>query len=351
MFSWLGSQFDSVLTSYVIGVVSALMAGIAPIAGTTMTLWVALYGWAVLRGDAKETLTSFVWRLFKIGSVLAISLQSAFYLDTVYETANALAVGVTTTFIPDVTNPAAVASPYAILDTFNDKAGQLVIDLMKEAGITRLDLVLAAVITAIGNVVFLCTALFVVTLAKTLLAFVVAVGPIFVFCLAWRPTNRFFDSWLSMVLNTIVLTWFAYFALGVSTYVGDTLVQTVQDKGGLSGPAFNVVGESLKYCVVMILMAIICFQAPSLASALTGGVAVQQGLQMVQNAMMVAGLRSVSARGPTGPGGVLRAGTGPAYALGHALGSSPWGASRAIQSGYAAARTAAYKRAAQRGRA
>ena len=69
--------------------------------------------------------------------------------------------------------------------------------------------------------IFLCIALFVVTLAKLFLTFVIAVGPLFILCLAWRPTARFFDSWLSMVLNAVVLTWFAFFALGLSAYMGD----------------------------------------------------------------------------------------------------------------------------------
>jgi type IV secretion system protein VirB6 len=163
-----------------------------------------------------------------------------------------------------------------------------------------------------------------------------------------------------------VLTWFAFFALGLSAYMGDALVQAIQDQGGFLGPTFNVVGESLKYCVVMILMAIICFQAPSLASALTGGAAVQQGIQMIQNAMMVSGLRSVSAARGAGAeaaaGGVVRAGTGLPYAAGRATataastgsrfaGTMATGAAAVARQGYTAARTAAYRLAALRGRA
>jgi type IV secretion system protein VirB6 len=362
MFSWVGSQFDGVLNTYVLGVVTALMAGIAPIALTAMTLWVALYGWAVLRNEVSETLPVFMWKVFKIGLVLAFALQSGFYISSVSETANALATGVATTFLPAVANPATIATPYAILDAFNDRAGQLVLDLLKEAGITRLDLVFAAVVTAIGNVIFLCIALFVVSLAKLFLTFVIAVGPLFVLCLAWRPTARFFDSWLSMLLNAIVLAWFAFFALGLSAYMGDTLVQAIQDQGGFLGPTFNVVGESLKYCVVLILMALICFQAPSLASALTGGAAIQQGIQTIQNAMMVSGLRSASAaRGAAvagGAGGVVRAGAGLPHAAGAAAtatgrfaGTMATGAGAVVRQGYGAVRTAAYKLAALRGRA
>ena len=356
MFSWVGSQFDGVLSTYVLGVVSALMTGIAPIALTTMTLWVTLYGWAVLRNEVSETVPVFLWKVFKILLVLAFALQSGFYIANVSDTANALATGVASTFLPAAANPATIATPYAILDTFNDKASQLVLDLLKDAGITRLDLVFAAVVTAFGNVIFLCIALFVVTLAKLFLTFVIAVGPLFVLCLAWRPTARFFDSWLSMLLNAVVLTWFAFFALGLSVYMGDAMVQAVQDQGGFLGPTFNVVGEALRYCIVMILMAIICFQAPSLASALTGGAAVQQGIQMIQNTMVVAGLRSAAAARGAGAstaaaGGAIRAGTGLTFAAGRAAASTAAGAATFTRRGYAAARTAAYRLAALRGRA
>ena len=272
------------------------MTAIAPVALTAMTIWVALYGWAVLRHEVPESVPTFLWKVFKIGLVLTFALESAFYLGNVADTADALATGVAATFLPGAADPATLASPYALLDAFNDKASQLVIDLMKEAGITRLDLLLAAAICSIGNVVFLCIALFVVTLSKVFLAFVIAVGPLFVLALAWRPTARFFDSWLSMVLNAVVLTWFAFFALGLSVFMGQAIVKAALDNGGFDGPNFNVVGESLRYCVVMVLMALICFQAPSLASALTGGAAVQQGMQMIQNSMIVAGVWSAAGR-------------------------------------------------------
>ncbi len=309
MFAWVGAQLDAILDTYVLGVVSALMTAITPLALTAMTTWVTLYGWAILRNEVSETLPVFMWKVFKIGLVFAFALQSAFYLSNVADTASALAMGVASTFLPSGVDPAAVTSPYALLDKFNDDASTQVADIMKEASMFRLDLLLAAAIFSLGSVTFLCIALFVVTLSKLFLAFVIAVGPLFVLCLAWRPTQRFFDSWLSMVLNAVVLTWFAFFALGLSAFMGVSMFKAIQDGGGFLGATFNVLGEATRYCVLMILMAIICFQAPSLASALTGGAAIQQGVQMVQNALMVAGLRSVATRsgaGPAGAGGVVR---------------------------------------------
>ena len=365
MFAWVGSKFDAILSTYVLGVVSALMTAIAPIALTAMTIWVALYGWAVLRNEVSETVPTFLWKVFKIGLVLAFALQSGFYITNVSDTANALAMGVASTFLPTGVDPATVATPYALLDKFNDDASAQVADIMKEASMFRLDLLLAAATFSIGSVLFLCVGLFVVTLAKLFLTFVIAIGPLFILCLAWRPTARFFDSWLSMVLNSVVLTWFAFFALGLSTYMGAAMFKAILDGGGFLGGTFNVLGEATRYCVLMILMAIICFQAPSLASALPGGAAIQQGIQMVQNAMMVGGLRSASAArgaGPAAVGGVVRAGAGLPHAAGRATGAAAAatgrfagtmaaGAGAVVRQGYGAVRTAAYKLAALRGRA
>lgn len=356
MFAWVGTQFDGMLNTYVIGVVSALMAAIAPIALTAMTLWIALYGWAILRNEVSETLPAFMWRVFKIGLVFAFALQSGVYITHVADTANALGTGVATTFLPASANPAAISSPFALLDAFNEGASQLVLDLLKDAGITRPDLLFAAVVTAFGNVVFLCIALFIVVLAKVFMTFTIAVGPLFILCLAWRPTARFFDSWLSMLLNSVVLAWFAFFSLGLSASIGEYLVRVVQAEGGFQGPTFNVVAESLKYCIVMVLMAIVCFQAPGLASALTGGVAVQQGVQMLQNVLMVSGLRARGAGGAGGAGriasqgGTLRAGVGLPFTAGKATATAAAASARMTRQGYGAARTAAYRLAALRGR-
>lgn len=351
MFTWMGLNLDAILNTYVLGVVSSLMDMMRPVALTSMTVWVTLFGWAVLRGDVTESIPVFLWKAFKLGLVMAFALQAGFYVSNVADTANALALGVASTFLPSNVDPAAVATPYALLDRFNDLASVQVADIMQEASMFRLDLLLAAAVFSLGSVAFLCLALYVVTLSKLFLTFVIAIGPLFVLCLAWRPTQRFFDSWLSMLLNVVVLTWFSFFALGLSTFLGAQMFAAIQSGGGFLGGTFNVLGEATRYCILMILMAIICFQAPSLASALTGGTAVQQGIQIIHNTMLVTGQRSASmtqaAEGRPSAGGVIGAGTGAPYAMGAAAATSYRVAQRSLN----LARTAAYRRAALRANA
>jgi type IV secretion system protein VirB6 len=355
MFTWLGAKLTDILSTYVLGVVTSLMTSIAPIALTALTIWLLLYGWAVLRGEASGSVSVILWKVTKIGFVLAFALQSGFYITNVSDSANSLATGVATTFLPAQSPGDTVTSPYSLLDRFNDDAAKQVADIMKEAGITRLDLLLAACVFSIGSVAFLCVAVFVVTLAKVFLTFVIGIGPLFVLCLAWKPTQRFFDSWLSMLLNAVVLTWFAFFALGLSSFLGTQMFAAIEAGGGFLGQTLNVLGEATRYCVLMIVMAIICFQAPGLASALTGGVAVQHGVQMIQNALMLAGLRAASRGSASGTaataGGVVRAGAGIPYNAGRLVaGASQTGMRAITRQGNKVARAAAYKLAAWRGR-
>jgi type IV secretion system protein VirB6 len=349
MFTWLGTQLTDVLNTYVFGVVSTLMTYLLPLALTATTIWILLFGWAVLRGEAPDTVPSFAWRMFKIVMVLSVALQTNLYMTTIADTADGLATGVAATFLTNSAPGDTVSSPYTLLDQFNDDASKQTADIMMDAGITRMDLLFAGIVFSFGSVVYLCVTVFVVTLVKVFMSFVIAVGPLFVLALAWKPTQRFFDSWMSMVLNAVVLTWFAFFALGLSAYLGHQIFVAIEAGGGFQGPNLNVLAEATRYCVLMVVMAVIVFQAPGLAASLTGGAAMQQGVQMIQNALMVAGLRSRGGKagaGADGAGGVIRAGAGLPYTAGRAAGA----AMSAAQQGAGHVRKAAYQLAALRGR-
>jgi type IV secretion system protein VirB6 len=60
-----------------------------------------------------------------------------------------------------------------------------------------------------------------------------------------------------MLLNAVVLTWFAFFALGLSAFLGDQMFAAIQAGGGFLGTTLNVLGEATRYCVLMLVMAII----------------------------------------------------------------------------------------------
>ncbi|MBZ8143146.1 conjugal transfer protein TrbL [Rubrivivax gelatinosus] len=331
MFTWLGEKVSTILSTYVLEVVSKLCTMLAPMVLISMTVWILLFGYSVLRGEVNETVPQFVWKLVKLSMIFAVALQSGLYISTIAESAKDLALSVATAFVPAGSPAELVTSPYELLDEFNTSASKQTFDILKEASLLRLDLVFATIAFAFGSVAFLCIAVFVVTLSTALLTFVLGIGPVFVFALAWKPTQRFFDSWVSMLLNAVVLTWFSFFTLGLSTYLGREVFLAIEEGGGFLGPNLNVLGESLRYCVLMLVMAILCFQAPALAAALTGGPVVQQGIQMLQNALIVSGLRKGNKTVSSLTGGSIRGGGGVPYTAGYLVGRGVGAAARAAR--------------------
>lgn len=268
MFAWVGAQLDAILDTYVLGVVSASTAAITPLALTAMTTWVTLYGWAILRNEVSETLPVFMWKVFKIGLVFAFALQSAFDLSNVADTANALAMGAASTSSPlSGVDPGgghvAVRPPRQVQRRRQHAGGR---HHEGSGSMFRLDLRGGPGDSA-GPRSPSCASRCSSSRRRSSSspAFATAVGPLFVLCLAWRPTQRFFDSGPFHGSYVVVRTWFAFFALGLSPRSwASRCSKAIQDGGGFLGATFNVLGQVTRYCVLMILMAIICFQAPAL---------------------------------------------------------------------------------------
>lgn len=281
MFVTLGTWLTTFLSGYVSAVVSTLAATLAPLALVLLTIYVANYGYAVARGEVDEPIGVFGWKMVKIGFITAIALGSGLYMELVAASIENLQDGVATLFIAGGTGGsyAGAASAWEALDAANTRASDLIATLWGEATWTRLDLVLACVVFSFGFCAFLTVGAAVVLVAKMFMAFALAVGPAAVLCLMFRPSAKFFDSWLSVAIASAVLSWFVFFALGLSLFIAGETARAVSDSGAFGGGGGTVspVGASFQAAVMYVLLAILLWQAPKLASAMTGGPAMSSG--------------------------------------------------------------------------
>jgi type IV secretion system protein VirB6 len=347
MFAKLETWFNAFFLGYAARVSGDLAVGLVPIALLLVTVYVAVYGLAVMRGEATEPVGIFAWKMVKVGAILSFALPGLYYSGNVAAAANGLQDGLATLFVAPRAVPAATA--FGALDLANTAANEQLALLWKDAGVFRLDLVLASLLFSLGTTIFLVLGAFVALLGKLILTFALAIGPLAILCLLFKPTARFFDSWLSFVLSAVVLSWFVFFALGMSLYVSDRVVAAIADGSAFVAGVPGSVGAleaAGTYLAVMCLLAIVLYQAPSLASSLTGGASIQTGAQMISNAVVATRLggRAGAAAAASGSGGSMGRGGGVAYVAGRAAGGvgSAGGAS-------ANGARAAYQRVAQRG--
>ncbi len=347
MFAKLETWFNAFFLGYATRVSGDLATGLVPVALALVTVYIAVYGLAVMRGEASEPVGTFAWKMVKVGAILSFALPGLYYSGNVVAWAAGLQDGLATLFVAP---RAAVASTaFGALDLANTAANEQLALLWKDASMFRLDLVLASVLFSLGTTIFLVLGAFVGLLGKLILTFALAIGPLAILCLLFKSTARFFDSWLSFVLSAIVLSWFVFFALGISLYVSDRVIAAIRDGTAFVAGVPGSVGAleaAGTYLAVMCLLAIVLYQAPSLASSLTGGASIQTGAQMISNAVVATRLGGRSGgAAASGSGGSMGRGGGAAYVAGRAVGAA--GSAGGAAAGGA---RAAYQRVAQRGR-
>ena len=347
MFARLETWFNTFFLGYAARVSGELAVGLVPIALLLVTVYVAVYGLAVMRGEASEPVGTFAWKMVKVGAILSFALPGLYYSGNVVAWATGLQDGMATLFVAP--KAAAPTTAFGALDLAATAANEQLALLWKDAGMFRLDLVVASVLFSLGTTIFLVLGAFVGLLGKLILTFALAIGPLAILCLLFKSTARFFDSWLSFVLSAVVLSWFVFFALGMSLYVSEKVLFAIADGSAFVAGIPGSVGAleaAGTYLTVMCLLAIVLFQAPSLASSLTGGASIQHGTQMVTNSMVAMRAMGSGRSGGSGAagGGSMSPGGGAAYVAGRAAGAV--GSAGGAVAGGA---RAAYQRVAQRG--
>jgi len=329
MFGRLGFWLTQFTSGYVARAVGDLSTGLSVIALIWLTVYIANYGYAVVRGEVQEPMSVFAWKMTKMAFILAFALSAARYMSFVFTTADGLQDSMATIFLHggggfDESAPTTV---FGALDTANNRANDILKEIWRDASMWRLDLVFASVLFSTGTVLFLVLGAFVTLLSKVVLTFALALGPVAILCLMFKPTSKFFDSWLSLVLSAVVLAWFVFFALGLSFFVVQQLIRGMQLSGAFTASgAAAAIEAAATYLTFMIMLAVLLYQAPHLASQLTGGASIQTGAQMAAAGLAAkrlfgGGSGGAGAAGAAGSGGSVSRGAGIAYGAGRATGA------------------------------
>jgi type IV secretion system protein VirB6 len=334
MFGQLGAWLTQFLNGYVARVSGDLATALVGIATAWLTVYIANYGYAVVRGEVQEPLSVFGWKMIKMAFILGIALSGGRYMDVVFTTANGMQDSMATVFLAGPQyNQSAPTTVFGALDAANNRANDILKVIWRDAGITRLDLVVASITFSLGTIVFLLFGAFVALLSKVILTFALAIGPIAVLCLMFKPTSKYFDVWTGLVLSAVVLAWFVFFALGLSFFVAQKLLLGLDASGAfVPGGLVSAIEGAATYLTFMVMLAVVLYQAPHLASQLTGGASIQTGGQMAAAGLAVQ--RLLGGSGATAPGGGAGGGAGAGG------GSVSRGAGLAYQAGSATGRAA-----------
>lgn len=345
LFLGLGQSIDNFTNSFLFGVSSNISATIAPLVAAGFSIWITIYGYAVMRQEVPDPINAFVKNVIKNGIIASIALSSGFYQSHIISAIYGFQDGM----VEVVTKPTSITSVngsnvLAVIDNLNDKGGELA-GIIMAAGLVKLPVggyldILSGYVVMVASAILMIVSGAIALNAKVVLSLVLALGPLFIATLAFPVTSRFFDAWMTKVVNYVLLTIVLALAVALSVAIADSYLTNAIKESQLAFDPLNRVKESFNFLILYIILCIFVYQSPHIAAALSGGTPLSGG-GLGQFAM------GALARGGRGGGGGSSAKLQNSIEKGAGTGGSSGGGA------YGAGRAAgsivpAYKRAAQR---
>lgn len=258
-------EFEQPITAFVSTSVSNLASYIDGPLRVGVTLYVVLYGFAVMRGSISEPIMEFAWRAMRIVLVVLLATNSSAFQQYV--------TGLFFDSLPKEIGNALAGSGLnthsgAPFDQLLTKGIDVANKIYKQAGLTNIAPALVAAIllvfVAIGSFLQFAILLY----AKVGLGVVIALGPVFIAMALFEATRPFTEAWLRQVANFVILLVLVVALVGLML---TTVTGFIDRFGNNAGTAGEMVVAAVAISAVLGLSGYISLQLPMIAGGLAGG--------------------------------------------------------------------------------
>lgn len=282
LFSGLGQSIDNFTNSFVLGVSSNISIAIAPLVAAGFSIWITIYGYAVMRQEVPDPINVFVKNMVKNAIIASIAMGSGFYQNHIISAIYGFQDGM----VSVVTKPTSITSingsnVLGVIDNLNDKAGELA-GIFMAAGLVKLPVggyldILSGYVVLAGNAILMIVCGAIALNAKVVLSIVLSLGPLFIATLLFPVTSKFFDAWMTKVVNYVLLTIILAVAIAGSVAIADSYLTNAIKESQLALDPVNRVQESFTFFILNFVLCILVYASPHLAAGLSGGMALSGG--------------------------------------------------------------------------
>jgi len=289
---------DLLLTTFVTNKSAAMSAALVPVAMSGVTISLMFFAKSVGAGELKEPVLDLIWRVTTISFIVALALGIGVYQSNIVEITNEIERGMITTLSGATSIGMLVddlARPYADL-------GQKLWSRAVTGFWPNFALIAAAAGVAIIQVALFIVGLGLYLLAKVGLALVLAVGPGFIICALWSPTQKYAESWLGQVLNFVLLK--VLVALSIQMLTEFTSEFAAHINADMD--AVNVLKAVIALFCCGGALFVVMLNLPMLASALAGGGSISGIGRTIAHAMLYRAFKHPSRSHQAQSGGEMR---------------------------------------------
>lgn len=266
LFIPLFSKIDTITASFITDMSERTIVAITPVITAGLTLSFVTYGLLIIKGAIDLAISDFLMRSVRIIIITGIALAGGLYQSDIADTIRTLPDELAASLIKDADN----AGVSSAIDKATGEGFHLAGEAFSKASFFKADGTLYFIY---GVVILLTTSVFVaiggaiLLLTKLILAVLIGLGPLFIISLLWQPTSRYFELWVTQIVNYILLAvlFTALFSLMLSIYSGYVSDMKLDGEQNVSGSLGGVI-------VLSIAMIVVLIQLPGIAFALSGGI-------------------------------------------------------------------------------
>ncbi|ADU13897.1 type IV secretion system protein [Asticcacaulis excentricus] len=294
---------DTLLDGFVTQKSAALAAALTPVAFVGFSLYIIVLGYGAARGQLRDPLTAPLGKFMRFGIVATLALMAGQYQSLAVEGLR----GVESGLIGALSGTSTVG---AAIDTFMvpfDELSRVMGQELSEQMVPDLLLLLTMGIVVAAEVIIVGIGLGYYLLSKIALALLFAIGPAFILCAAFPPTQRYAESWFGQVLNFILLN---VLIVGAFTLVATLAEQFAQSVLSTYSQGGQILRDAIALLILCASLAILMLNLSAIAMGLAGGIALGGG--EILPAMALGALNPRGGNTNTGDG--LSLGKGPASA-------------------------------------
>lgn len=273
LFRFVGETVENAIDAFVEPAANNIISTIGATALIGSTLYLAIAGALIIAGYLSNPFWDVMKKCIKIAIVGSVALSAGNYMSWVVGSIDGIQTGLSASL--NTLGGPSTDSIYETLDKSLGHALSLVGECFKhsdEAGYdvgTAIGWLLCGSIIGLGALLFTLLGGAIIIMAKFSLAALFAIGPIFIMCLMWPVTARFFDSWFSQAMNYVFTIVFAALFMSFALAAFDRFVDGADLSGdGANSPVF----AALQILGCTGIFTYLLMKSGELASGLAGGV-------------------------------------------------------------------------------
>ena len=250
----------------------ALSSAMGPVFTLMLTLYLILWGYQFWQGRGGGSGAAMAFRLFRVAVIYALAIGWGDFQTFVYNAASDIPTSVGNIIVQNIGGSGTTGTDASQIEQSLSNVYLTGVDaaskLTSHAGWTNAGPYIYGALVWVAVALFVGFAAFLVIYAKIMLWVLLSLAPVFITLLLFNVTSRYFNGWLSALVQFVILPVLVYTLLGFFLTIMKDAVQTLNDVNGSAG-------TTLKEIAPVVLAAFIGFfimtQTISLSALIAGG--------------------------------------------------------------------------------